>query len=94
MNSSIKKIAKKSLAKVYLKKLEKVLNTRDKKYCLSHPEWADLTAEEKRAVDKRDLYGMKIFKNIYGFAEGFVTDTFYQCAMLPKLNSVNYNFIS
>lgn len=94
MNLLIKKILKGSLAKVHTKKLEKELTTRDKKYCLSHPEWADLTAEEKRAVDKRDLYGIKIFKNIYGFAEGFVTDTFYQCAMLPKLNSVNYNFIS
>ena len=91
MKTSIKKTAKKALSVIILKRLENKLNSRDKKYCHMHPEWVDLTAEEKRLVNKRDLYDMKIFKNIYGFSKDFVSDAFYQCVLLPKLNAVNYN---
>ena len=91
MKTSIKMTAKKALSVIILKGLENKLNSRDKEYCHMHPEWVDLTTEEKQLVDKRDLYDMKIFKNIYGFSKDFVSDAFYQCVLLPKLNAVNYN---
>lgn len=91
MYMKLKEHIKLNIKCVINKRLKASLVARDKKQCMSHKDWIDLTVEEKGQISKSDLYPMKTFKNIYGFSKNFVSDSFYQCVILPKLNSVNYN---
>lgn len=74
-----------------IKHREKCLIFIDKKQCKKHANWEELAKEEKKLINKRDFYALKIFKNMWGYSEYFVSDAFYQCMLLPKLNKPNYH---
>ena len=63
---------------------------RSKALVKSHPEWADLTPQEKALIRDKDYGQYVAYKNVYGkFEEGFVSDTLY-LRILRILNSINY----
>lgn len=67
----------------------------DQKICRAHPDWSPLTAEERAGIDKRELYGYTIYKNMTGETENlryFITDAPYRTRILPMLNPENHLF--
>lgn len=79
--------------------LIKFLRTKEAKdICKQHPKWKELDKREKRLIGKSDYYSCKMFKNVcIEWNEincaYFVSDSFYQTELLPRLNRINYDAV-
>lgn len=69
------------------------LRRAEKKICLAHPEWADLTGDELASIDRRERYGYMFYKNMApdaGSLSRFIPDAPYTLDLLPRLNPANH----
>lgn len=72
------------------------LENEEKKQVKDHPNWVDLTPDEKKIFHKQNINTAKLLKNIYPNWDSvdykyFISNSYYQMKILPILNKINYD---